>query len=374
MKVLVIGSDSSIFRDGSPAGKRMLAYSSLFTELHLVIMTPRGFPEKSIGNLFFLPTNSRLKMFRWYDAFRCASGLADRVRPDLIDAENAAEAGLAAYLVSRRHRIPFRLQIHTDIMSPYYRRASWKERFRFEIARFLIPRSSCIRAVSERIKKSLVASFSVPASRISVLPIFTDTAPFFEGRRDAALEERLRKFSFKMVSAGRFLEREKNFFLLIDMMREFVKICPGAVLVLCGDGPDKQRYESMIARHALENHVMIEPWRSETASLFPLCDLFLLSSNYEGWGRVVIEAMAAGVAVVMTDVGLAGEVVRRGENGMVVPVGNKELFLAAVQELWQDPEKRRRLASRARQTVLAFEPRTRGEYLARYRSAYFCCV
>ena len=163
--------------------------------------------------------------------------------------------------------------------------------------------------------------------------------------------------------------------MLIEIMRDFVKICPWALLVLVGDGPDKISYQRLVARYGLQNNIVIEKVLSDTLpSFLKSFDLFVLSSNYEGWGRVVIEAMASGLPVVMTDVGLAGEVVKNGENGMVVPVGDKKKFFSILQELAQDTAKRARLKNAALETVLAASPKTQEEYNLLYKESFYRCV
>ena len=88
----------------------------------------------------------------------------------------------------------------------------------------------------------------------------------------------------------------------------------------------------------------------------------------------MIEAMAAGLPVVMTDVGLAGEVVKTQENGIIVPVGNRAAFLQAMVTLYKDKEKRKILAAAGRQTAQNLQPQTKKEYLARYRQCLEPCA
>ena len=177
-----------------------------------------------------------------------------------------------------------------------------------------------------------------------------------------------------MLAVGRFVDKEKNFSMLIDVMVEFVKICPKALLVLVGDGPDKSSYQSLVTGYRLERNVVIEQWRDDLPAFYKSFDLFLFSSNYEGWGRAVIEVMAAGLPVVMSDVGLAGEVVKHGENGLVSPVGDKNMFLAAVVDLYRNPEKRRTLVLAGKKIVRELSPKTKEEYLEFYKESFLCCA
>lgn len=348
----MISADPRVKVSGSESAARMTEYAKLFDALHIVVLA-RG---------------------RIFAAWREARAL--RGQYDLITAQGADETGMLAYVLSRISRVPFHLQIHTDVMSPWYRSAGWKERIRYAMARFLIPRADCIRTVSERIRHSLLQStiYDLQSEKICVLPIFTDVSKFSAAFPDPETERRFKEYDFKMIAVGRFVEKEKNFGMLIEVMREFVKICPRVLLVLVGEGPDRKRYQLQATNYKLEKNVIIEPWRNDLPSFLKSFDLFLLSSRYEGWGRAGIEAMAAGLPVMVTDTGLAGEVVKNGENGIVVPVGDAQAFLQAVKTIYENPQKRKFLANAGRETAKNLQPLSPAEYLVQYRECLESCV
>ena len=95
------------------------------------------------------------------------------------------------------------------------------------------------------------------------------------------------------------------------------------MLHIVGSGPDEKKLKSYVARLGLEQHVVFHGYQSGYAlgMFYRECDAFLLTSDYEGWGMVIIEAAAAGLPIIMTDVGCAGEIIIHGESGLVVPPG-----------------------------------------------------
>lgn len=373
MNILMFSQDPAVLTGGSPARRRMEAYAETLGALHVIVRT-RGNSRMQIAGPLALYPASPPGLLGLIRAWHITGMLASRVRFDVITAQAPDLWGCVAFLASRRLRVPYELQLHTDYLSPEYGRASWKERLISVIARFLIPRAHCIRAVSRRIERSIVASGIRYRGMITVLPIYTDIRPFFEAAPDAEISERFRGYDFKLVAAGRFVEKEKNFLMLIRMMRSIAAWSPRTLLVIVGAGPDRGRYESAISACGLEKSVVIEPWRDDMPSFMRSFDTFLLSSNYEGWGRVVIEAMAAGLPVIMTDVGLAGEVVKDGENGLVVPVGDRAAIEAAVRRMHDDTVLRRVLGEAGRTTVRRIHPETQEEYLALYKSAFVRCA
>ena len=176
------------------------------------------------GGLFLYPA-APTGLLGYIRAWHVGRMLCKKYRFDVISVQAPDLSGVIGFFLSRRFRVSLQLQLHTDYMSPYYRRAGWKAYVRYLLARFLISRADCIRAVSERIRRSL-------ARPAAVLPIHTNIRPFLDATADQEAERRFAGFSFKMVAVGRFVEKEKNFLILIDMMRDFVRICPDALLVI----------------------------------------------------------------------------------------------------------------------------------------------
>ncbi len=107
------------------------------------------------------------------------------------------------------------------------------------------------------------------------------------------------------------------------------------------------------------------------ASYYKTADLFLLTSNYEGYGRTIIEAMAAGCPVVMTDVGIAGEIIKDGYDGSVVPVGDAKKLEESLLKLIGDRVLRTNLALSAENTLRNLPGKN--EYLEEIKKTWENC-
>ena len=374
MKILLLSTDPGILDPRSSVSNRMQFYASALDELHIVVVANAGIAEPVRGNLFIYHAPGPL-FIRYARAFRAMRRILRDRFIDTVSVQAPDELGILALCAIRAYRVPFQVQVHTDVMSAYWRHASWKERIRAMITDFLIPRATCVRAVSNRIAESLIRAGLAARECVTVLPVFTDIERAMGATPDPAVLERFRAHSFKIVAAGRFVEKEKNFFLLIDMMLQLVQRYPDALLVIAGDGPDKERYLNRIRAYGLEKNVILEEWVLNLPSFIAAFDALCISSNYEGWGVVALEAMAVGVPVVMTDVGLAGELVLHGENGLVVPVGNVQAYGAAVASLVHDPVMRRSMGENGRARIMAYTLLLkREEYLRRFRQSFARCI
>ncbi len=365
MKLLIINLDKSIFRPNSRSLADLKDYSRFFEKLFIISWTLKK--EEPIffeNRLFVYPTNSRSRLFYILDTIKIFRKFIKGEKINLISSQDPFETGLAAFLISRILKITFHLQVHTDIFSPYFWNESFLNKIRVFLAKFLIPKARRIRVVSERIKDSLSRA-TCRALSVAVLPIFVDAKKIREASIRTDLHKKYPQFNFIILMASR-LTREKNIGLAIDAMAEIVKKYPKTGLVIAGSGPEEKKLK--VKSFRLKNNIIFETWTEDVISYYKTADLFLLTSNYEGYGMAVVEAMAAGCPVVMTDVGLAGEVLIDKKDGIIVPVGDKKRLIEVILSLIEDLELRRQLVENVKKTM-AFWP-IREDYLLKYRDSW----
>ena len=384
MKVLFVSSDRNIFKKDSDIQSRYLDYGKLFEEIHVIVFSDKKLGNKNVkigDNVFVYPTNHIFKLFYLWNIYKIAKkiilllGIGNS--PLVISSQDPFEAGLAAWMLKKIYKIPLQIQIHTDFLSPYFGKGSFINKFRVILAKFLIPRADGIRVVSERIKNSLVASACLPVGRanslvpITVLPIFIDTELIKAAPIRVDLHKKYPQFNFIILMVSR-LTREKNVGLAIKAMAELVKKHPKLGLVIVGSGPELKKLKFLTSKLQLDESIKFENWTNDPSSYYKTADLFLLTSNYEGYGRTVIEAMVAGLPVVISDVGLVGEIVINDKNGVVVPVGDSKAVVDGVSSLIGDRAKRDRFLENTRKTfkMLIKKP----EYLELYKKYTESCI
>src|SRR3989344_1163711 len=134
MKVLSIGSDRNIFKEGSAVRARMLEYGRLFEELHIIVFVNRfkindlGFKVKKVQiskNIWVYPTHSLSRWFYVFDAIRIGKSIIEKARNDfVVSGQDPFECGLAASRIAHLFTVPLHIQIHTDFLSPHFRSAS----------------------------------------------------------------------------------------------------------------------------------------------------------------------------------------------------------------------------------------------------------
>lgn len=363
MNILSISSDRKLFEPGSAVRSRTLEYGRLVNELHIIVFAKRsrGFGEESFPpNIFLYPTNAHTRWGYVPHAIFQARKLKRRgVHIDVVTTQDPFEAGLAGFFIARLFGAKLHLQVHTDFMSPYFAKESLANRMRVMLAKFLLPRADAVRVVSERIKKS-IHTIVKPSTPITILPIFVDGTVAHDISKKTMLKQKYPQFDFHIVMASR-LSTEKNIPLALEAMMDIVKEHHKVGLIIVGAGPEEGYLKHIVQNLGLEQHVVFEGWQEDLFPYLSSANAFLLTSNYEGYGMVVIEALASGCPMVMTDVGCAGEAVHNGENGLVVPVGDREALVRAIKRV---------VMGGVKFNVTPPELPTKEEYLAAYKKSW----
>lgn len=153
-----------------------------------------------------------------------------------------------------------------------------------------------------------------------------------------------------VIGVGR-LSPEKGFDQLVQAARLLVPGSPTTGFVLAGDGPEREKLEKLVRAAGLQSHVAFAGFRTDIDRLLPGADVLAQSSHTEGLPNVVLEACAAGIPVVATDVGGTREVVLDGISGYLVPAGNPRMLADRLLELLRSPAQRRTMGLRGRERV-----------------------
>ncbi len=133
------------------------------------------------------------------------------------------------------------------------------------------------------------------------------------------------------------------------LLRAFAKLeRPDARLMFVGDGAGRDALLALACELGVADRVILAGFLSDPTPFYQTADLFALSSNYEGFGNVIVEAMASGTPVVSTDCPSGpGEILEGGKHGRLVPVGDVDAMASAIAAALEEPAPSEQLKARA---------------------------
>jgi glycosyltransferase involved in cell wall biosynthesis len=296
--VLTIGTELAVLSPESPVRKRIFSYGRYFKAMHVVLMCgPTGQSDVTDGNVTVYPTNSAGKISRFSDALAIGTSVQ---HVDIVSSQDPFETGFIAWRIARKHKAPLHVQVHTDFLAPEYAAHSLLNRIRVMIAGFVIKRAKRVRVVSDAVAASIKKTYGAKID-VSVLPIFVDLSRFATAKPDMTTSQQFLNFPYKALVVSR-LEPEKNVALAINAFKESAP--EDACLIILGEGSEYTALERLVTKLGLDARVFFEGFK-DPAPYYALCDILLVPSVYEGYGQVIIEALAAHKPVLSTDVGIA---------------------------------------------------------------------
>lgn len=225
----------------------------------------------------------------------------------------------------------------------------WKKRRQIAFERYMLRHTALRVAVSEDVAKTLKARESVPDEKLLVIANAVDSARFRAGeteRNSVRNELGLTDKTLLVGNVARLVE-PKALHVLIEAMALLSKTIPRARLVIVGEGPLKGDLERCASDLGVSDRVTFTGARLDIPAVLAAIDIFALSSKREGLPVSLLEAMAAGKAIVTTRVGGIPEVVSDHQEALLVEPNNPAALAAAMSELASDPDLASRLGRQA---------------------------
>lgn len=263
--------------------------------------------------------------WRFVNSVKTIAEELKRVNPDIVISslpDMCTKVALAKNLyrlkfkyIHRETNIVFATHLVDYIISPLKSLGKRLYSYSFNSAELII-------ANSEDTKNSIKTCHHISDRKIVTLPnpvISTNVIDNYEAMNIEDHEFPKRKY---ILSVGRLVE-QKGYDILIKAYSEMLKKGHKIDLVILGDGPLRYNLLSLCEELGCEESVHILHFRKNVYDYYQRCELFALSSRFEGFGNVIVEALAFGKPVVATTCeGGPHYILKEGDNGILVPVGD----------------------------------------------------
>lgn len=363
MKLLMISGDRSIL-----AGKRgpfVATLEGLSKEFERIdVIVPRSSKGQVPGskdsfgtshlapgtlppNIFFYPNPKGL----WYQttwAFRTGLSLIRTHHHDVMTVHEFPPFynGSAAWLLQRWTGIPYALEIHHIVGWPKPANAAeviWRL-----WSRMFLPiealSSTKIRVVNKTVGNKL-ARWWISKKKISVVPSF-----YLDHAALASITARQKKYD--MVFAGRLAPNKG-----IGELLKAMALLADQTLLILGDGPDREKYQAEAKNLGVQSRVEFRGWQATSQDLWSAmteAHVCVMPSKSEGGPRIALEAMALGLPLVATRVGVMPDVLEDHENGLFTS-GTPADIAAKVRTLLRDESLRMHIAQNAPKILDQFD-------------------
>ena len=290
-------------------------------------------------------------------------GLSRRLQPERFDAlwmhGYAHQANLRAMLIAKRRGIKVLVRAESQLGAAGG--SSRVRRVKEPILRRLFSTMDGFLTIGS-LNAAYYRHYGVPDDKLFSVPYAVDNA-FFQNQSqlaDPRREELRRELGLEpgrpiILFASKFIARKRAG----DLLEAYLALSPDGkkephpYLVFVGDGEQRAALEARAAGTGWGS-IRFLGFRNqmELPRYFDLCDLFVLPSEAEPWGLIVNEVMNAARPVIVTDqVGSAPDLVRDGDNGYLVPVGDIAALAGRLRDVLSDPARARRMGQRSREII-----------------------
>jgi glycosyltransferase involved in cell wall biosynthesis len=310
------------------------------------LLTDEGVPVESLG----LPSFTQ-----WPKAIGPLRGIIRTSSPDIVHTRNL-NSDFAGRLAATGTGVPVLSSIESPIYSEQVRAVdaaagrTWKR----NIVRWLDIATSRASgatyvACAPNVAESAATALHVSPARMFVVPNSTHVPA-----SRPALPPLNGTGPVRLIIVGKLSEPKGHTFLLHALLQILQRV-PDVILQIVGSGPLEMKLKDEAVALGVDDHIEWAGQRNDVPQLLERAHLFVMSSLWEGLSIALLEAMAVGHAVVVTDIPAMRDVVTDGHDGILVPAADPAALATAVVELLEDPERVTRLRRRAWETARKYD-------------------
>ncbi len=349
LHIVQVGFDDSVFDTHAPSDTlfRQLRYGRVLAQRHTggrmtyVILTGRAQAYKfERENVTFLPVFVQ-RAWEFGRLWKALAVLHADLPITVLSPQNVNELGWITLLFGKLHAIPVVGQVHYDLFSPHAQdslmgrglRGWLKKRLMF----FFLPRYTALRVVGEATRRELIArrlNYNVRVIPVPVTMLDEQPPPESPPVREQP----------RVIYVGR-LSPEKNLGFWLEVAKRVCERHPTVMFDVIGEGAVMMELREQCRALGITERVQFlgSVPNNELTSHYRAASVFLLTSLFEGFGRVLVEACAHAVPVVAPKIHGVEDIIQNDKNGFLCAPGDESLFAEKVLQLLSDGDLRNRM-------------------------------
>lgn len=268
--------------------------------------------------------------------------LLKKLRPDILHT-NSSKAGLIGRLAGKLAGVRKIFHSpHGHIFYGYY--SPTISRLFIILEKYMAHYTDKILNLTERGRRDHIRARIAPPEKFMVSSCGVELEPF-----RAVTSKNLRRSdpqNLVVIWAGRLVP-VKNLPLLLEAARLLQPQALNIRYIIAGDGEDAEKIRNLRDSYNIRN-IEFLGFRNDLPAIFAEGDVFILTSLNEGFGRILVEAMATGLALIATNVGGVPEIIQDGINGILIPSRDKQQLAGAIRKIYRNPKLRHQMGLRNR--------------------------
>lgn len=302
--------------------------------------------------IFELKKRKHKKALPWIVMFRLKK-LIKKEKPDVF-VSLMCYTNTLALIVKIMGRVQPKIII-SERTSTYIYEGRFINFLRSLAIRFLYPKADKIVFPSRDMADKIMKSYGVEKQKVNIIPNPVDIATITE-RSQEIIEDPVYQAKNNIIIAIGRLSKEKGFLYLIKAIALLSKQGINCELVILGDGAEKISLQNLSKDLRVEERVHFLGFQSNPYKYLAHSKIFVLSSLYEGFPNVLLEAMALGVPSIATRCPTGPEEIITDEvNGLLIPPADEKALAHAIKKLLLDKDLRTRLSEAARKRAEDFK-------------------
>jgi len=265
--------------------------------------------------------------------------------------------GIGAKKISKKMDIPYAVEIHHIVGYPHA--GSFVEIIGRWMSWFYLKKdvryAKAVRCVSSGVS-GVLKKWKIPPYKISVVPSFYLN-------RELLKKDPSAKKIYDVVCCARLVSNKG----IYDVIKAVSKL-PQALLLIVGDGPRRTKLKSLARSLGIDDRVKFSGWLPEIQDVYSAIQsgkVFVMNSKSEGGPRIALEAMALGIPIIATKVGVMPDVIKDNQNGIFTS-GESDDLADKIKKLLSDESLQERIGNEAKKILEKYERKSLIENYAKF--------
>ena len=314
MKIIALSLDKKILDPHSPVAQRVVFFGNSL-DRYIIIVPGADKKIELSAKILVLGVGGVNKVQSLFNIYQRLNSLLKKESFDLLTVQDTAFLAFLGHKIAKKFSLRLEVQVHGFEKSGFLRNY---------LAKKVLNQADLVRVVSGRLKSHLIKTYSINAEKIYIAPVAINVEDLADSHTIDL--HKIYPEHFIFLTIGRLVP-VKNIALQFAALKNIADR-QKVKLIVVGDGPEKDHLKKLANDLNIREQVIFFGWQDNLGDFYHSADCLLLTSDSEGYGMVVAEAVACSLPVIMTDVGCAHELIKDGVNGFIIPVNN----LSALQE------------------------------------------